>query len=108
MLKDEKQQAQFEQGLRNIAEGVIGGLAKIGITLKRNNIDWSAWRLGQPIPLQPLQIIFRPDGFQPMQFPFLREQIADSWDGLERPDVRNLVRRIVKNYKDVQGETGNA
>lgn len=108
MINDEKQQAQFEQGLRNISEGVIDGLAKIGITLKRNNIDWSAWRLGQPIPFKALQITFRPEGFQPMQFLFLREQIADSWDGLERPDVRNLVRRIVKNYKDVKGESGKA
>jgi hypothetical protein len=108
MRNDEKQQEQFEQGLRNIAEGVIGGLAKIGITLQRNNIDWSVWRLGQPIPFQALQITFRPDGFQPMQFPFLREQIADSWNGLERPDVRNLVRRIVKNYKDMKGESSKS
>ncbi len=108
MTEREKHQAQFQAGLRNITEAVVTGLAAIGIKLTAKNVDWRGWRPGQPIPNTALQITFKPDGLPAMEFPFTREQIADSWESLESAEVRNLVRRIVKNYRDVQSTARNA
>lgn len=99
----EKQQQEFNGGLGNVTQGVIESLAEVGIVVRTDEIMYEpAWRPGRPIP-EAIEIRVAPEGAPTVRTHFSREQIDDSWDRLDRADVRQRIRAITAEFIRLRG-----
>jgi hypothetical protein len=51
-----------------------------------------------------LRFVLKPTGAPAMLVNLSREQIEDCWNGLDRPEVRQIMREITSRYNRMQGK----
>ena len=100
--RDQRPQ-EFNDGLRNVTQGVISGLFEISIVAKNEEFTYEpAWKLGRSVP-EAIKIRVAPKGAPTVSSIFSKEQIEDCWNGLDRADVRQKIRAIAAEYLRLRG-----
>ena len=101
-MPDQQQQQEFAEGLRNVKRAIVEALADIQIQANEANVTHTPnWQLGRDIPVA-IEMTVAPPGAPVVVANFSREQIEDSWQRLERPDVRQIVRSIEGRYRQLR------
>lgn len=88
---------QFMQGLQVIERAIIAGVIDAGGQLDTRNLRWNHGRdfgPGHPPNAVLLEVVI--NGNVRAEATFAREQVDDSWDRLDRFDIRSKVEQIVE------------
>lgn len=84
---------QFKTGLENIQQNIIENLREYGIEACSDNFLWNSGRKVVSIPEAiTLEIKIQQ---QSTSAKFAREQLEDSWERIDRPEVAAIVKRLV-------------
>ena len=93
----DRRDAQYRDGLQVIERAIIAGVAEGGGQLGTHNFRWNhgiAFVPGHP-PSAVLPEVLVP-GRPAVEETFSREEVEDTWNRLDRFDVRSRVERIIE------------
>ena len=99
----DRPQREFDAGIGNISKALVEAATAAGIGTVAQDIRLEPpWKRGNPIP-SILRFVLKPSGAPAMLINLSREQVEDCWNGLDRPEVRQIMREITDRYKRMQG-----
>jgi hypothetical protein len=97
-------QREFGEGLEHISIAFVEAALAAGVSASKADIRLEpAWKSGKPIPSAVRMSLAAP-GAPVMLVNLAREQIEDCWHGLDRPEVRQLMREVTSRYLRMQGK----
>jgi hypothetical protein len=97
-------QREFQEGIAHISSALLDAAKSAGISAGAGDIRLEPeWHRGDPIP-SAMRIVLKPTGAPAMIVNLSREQIEDCWNGLDRPEVRQIMREVTDRYKRMQGK----
>lgn len=88
-----KSTREFVNGLQNIERDIITKLRESGIQITANNILWHRGKEIVPPP-NVIELEIKAQG-KSTNAVLSREQVADSWERISRPDVSALIRGLI-------------
>ena len=92
-MNDSRSISEFTAGLQNIEREIISKVRQAGGTISASNFRWHRGKNWIPIPdAIELQVQL---GGREFNARLGRDQVEDSWQHLERPEVRACVRDCV-------------
>jgi len=84
---------QYLSGTQNIERGIVDSLKKAGLRIEPQNIRWNGGKEFSPSQ-STIELEIAGRG-KPVRTVFSREEVVDSWESLNRADVRAHVRAVV-------------
>ena len=100
----DRPQREFQEGIANISSALVDAAQAAGVNALPENIRLEPpWTRGDPIPFA-LRMVLSPVGAPTMLVKLSREQIEDCWNGLDRPEVRQIMREVTDRYRRMRGE----
>jgi hypothetical protein len=89
---------QYIGGMQRIERAIIEGSKASGVTIDPRNIQWNGGKEFLSLPWSIELVISA--GAKSAKAVWSREQVVDSWERLDRADVRACVRQVVAMLVD--------